>query len=116
MARDENKNADLVSNNDIREVCEKDSEKVKLTKVLEFVPARKPEQAKIGEEIRFMHYPEHGISAYWMKGELKKRIDRFTVAKQSGFTRNRFMVRNMSIINYWEDLCPIPETLTINLS
>ena len=63
-----------------------------------------------------MHYPRNGNSAYWMEGELEKRIDRYTVAKQSGFTRNRFMVRNMSIINYWGDLCAIPETLTINLS
>ena len=33
----------------------KDSEKVKFTKVLEFVPARKPEQAKLGEVVRFMY-------------------------------------------------------------
>ena len=63
-----------------------------------------------------MHYPENGTSAYWMKGELKKRIDRFTVAKKSGFRRNRFMVRNISVIDSWGDLCTIPETLTINLS
>ena len=35
----------------------KEKEKVKLTRVLEFIPARKPEQAKIGEVIRFMHNP-----------------------------------------------------------
>ena len=43
---------------------DKESEKVKVTKVLEFVPARKPEQAKIGEVIRFMHNPGNGLSAY----------------------------------------------------
>ena len=32
---------------------DKDSEKVKLTKVLEFIPARKPEQTKLGEVVRF---------------------------------------------------------------
>ena len=41
----------------------KDSEKIKLTKVLEFVAARKPEQAKIGEVVRFMHNPGNGLSA-----------------------------------------------------
>ena len=95
---------------------DKENEKVKLTKVLEFVPARKPEQAKIGEVIRFMHNPGNGLLAYWMQGELEKRVDRYTVAKESGFTRNRFMVKNLTIINYWGDLCTIPETLTINLS
>ena len=31
------------------------NERIKLTKVLEFVPARKPEQAKVGGLVRF-HY------------------------------------------------------------
>ena len=35
----------------------KDNEKVKLTRVLEFVQARKPEQAKLGEVVRFMYNP-----------------------------------------------------------
>ena len=43
---------------------DKENEKVKVTKVLEFVPARKPEQAKIGEVIRFMHNPGKRLSAY----------------------------------------------------
>ena len=34
---------------------DKKNEKIKLTKILEFIPARKPEQAKIGKVIRFMH-------------------------------------------------------------
>ena len=79
---------------------DKDSEKVKLTKVLEFVPARKPEQAKIGEVIRFMHNPGNGLSAYWMQGDLEKRVDRYNTAKESGFTRNRFKVNNLSVINH----------------
>ena len=52
---------------------DKENEKVKLTKVLEFVPAKKPEQAKTGEVIRFMHNPENGLSAYWMQGEIEKK-------------------------------------------
>ena len=45
---------------------DKENGKVKVTKVLEFVPARKPEQARIGEIIRFMHNPRNGLSAYWL--------------------------------------------------
>ena len=94
----------------------KGNEKVKLTKLLEVIPTRKPEQAKIGEVVRFMHYPRSSTSAYWMEGELKKRIDKYIVARESGFTRNRFMVKNLTIINRWGDPCTIPETLTINLT
>ena len=95
---------------------DKDSEKVKLTKVLEFVPARKPEQAKLGEVVRFMHNPGNGHSAYWMQGTLEKRVDKYNVAKESGFTRNRFRVKNLTIINHWGEKGTIPETLTVNLS
>ena len=95
---------------------DKDSEKVKLTKVLEFVPARKPEQAKLGEVVRFMHNPGNGHSAYWMQGTLDKRVDKYNVAKESNFTRNRFRVKNLSIINHWGEKGTIPETLTVNLS
>ena len=42
----------------------KGNEKVKLTKLLEVIPKRKPEQAKIGEVVRFMYYPGNGTSAY----------------------------------------------------
>ena len=49
--------------------------KVRLAKLLEFIPARKPEQAKIGEVVRFMYNPGNGCSAYWMQGELEKRVD-----------------------------------------
>ena len=39
-----------------------DSEKIKVTKVLEFVPARRPEDAKLHEVIRFMYNPGNGLS------------------------------------------------------
>ena len=42
----------------------KGNEKVELTKLLEVIPTRKPEQAKIGEIVRFMHYPRNGTSAH----------------------------------------------------
>ena len=93
-----------------------ENEKAKVTKVLEFVPARKPEQAKIGGTIRFMHNPGNGLSAYWMQGEIDSRVDKYNVAKESGFTRNRFKVKKLSIINHWGDKGTIPDTLTVNLS
>ena len=94
----------------------KDNERIKLTKVLEFVPARKPEQAKVGELVRFMHNPGNGHSAYWMQGKLDKRVDKYEVARQSGFKRNRFKVKELAVINHWGELGDIPETLTVNLS
>ena len=94
----------------------KDSEKVKLTKVLEFVPARKSEQAKLGEVVRFMYNPGNGQSAYWMQGTLEKRLDKYKVAKESNFTRNRFKVSKLSIVTYWGEKGEIPETVTVNLS
>ena len=95
---------------------DKDNEKVKLTRVLEFVPARKPEQAKIGEIVRFMYNPGDGHSAYWLQGTLEKRLDKYNVAKESKFTRNRFRVNKLSIVSHWGEKGTIPETLTVNLS
>ena len=94
----------------------KENEKAKVTKVLEFVPARKPEQSNIWGTIRFMHNPGNGLSAYWMQGEIDSRVDKYNVAKGSGFTRNRFKVKKLKIINHWGDKGAIPETLTVNLS
>ena len=80
----------------------KGAEKIKVTKVLEFVPARRPEDAKIGEVVRFMHNPGNGLSAYWVQGTLDKRIDKYETARSNKFTKNRFKVRNLSIINHWK--------------
>ena len=55
---------------------DKDNEKAKLTRILEFVPARKPEQAKIGSIVRFMYNPGDGQSAYWLQGTLGPRLDK----------------------------------------
>ena len=49
------------------------NEKVELTKLLEFIPARKPEQAKIGEVVRFMHNPGNG--RLWQKSPGSRGID-----------------------------------------
>ena len=50
----------------------KDDEEIKVTKVLEFIPATKPEEAKIGETIRFMHNPGNGLTVYWLQGTIDK--------------------------------------------
>ena len=53
------------------------NEKVKQTRLLEFVQARKPEQAKIGETVRFMYYepgyPDGDAAAYWMQGKFQNQ-------------------------------------------
>ena len=95
---------------------DKENRKVKPTKILELVPTRKPEQVRIGEVIRFMHSPENNLSAYWLQGEIEKRIDRHTVARASRFTRNRVRIKNISVIDRWGDMGVIPKTLIINLS
>ena len=96
------------------------NEKVKQTRLLEFVQARKPEQAKIGEIVRFMYYeagyPDGDAAAYWMQGKLKYRLDKYKVAKASNFTRNRFKVEQLKVIINWGKMGVIPETVTVNLS
>ena len=47
---------------------------------------------------------------------MEKRLDKYNVAKESKFTRNRFKVTKLSIISYWGEKGTIPETLTVNLS
>ena len=107
LSRKDGKNT--VSNN-------KDNEKAKLTRVLEFVQARKPEQAKLGEVVRFMYYPGDGTAAYWMQGMLAHRLDKYKVAKASNFTRNRFKVKQLKVVTCWGVRGEIPETVTVNLS
>ena len=96
------------------------NEKVKQTRLLEFVQARKPEQAKIGEIVRFMYYepgyPDGDAAAYWMQGKLKNRLDKYNKAKASKFTRNCFKVEQLEVIFCWGKLGTIPETVTVNLS
>ena len=38
------------------------------------------------------------------------------LAKESGFTKKQFKVKNLAVINQRGDHGPIPETLTVNLS
>ena len=68
-----------------------ENEKIKITGL----PARRPERAKIGEVIWFMYSPDNSRSSHWIRGELERRVDKYTTAKESGFTRNRFIVKNL---------------------
>ena len=99
----------MVSNDEV-------SEKTKLTKVLEFVPARKPEQAKIGEIVRFIYNPGDGHSAYWLQGTLEKRLDKYSVARASKFRKKRFRINKLKIVNYWGKKGTIPDAVAVNLS
>ena len=51
-----------------------------------------------------------------MQGELEKRIDRYGMSRKSGFTWNRFTVKNLTIVNNWDIMYTLPERLRINLS
>ena len=52
-----------------------------------------------------------------MQGEIERRVDKYAVAKVSGFTRSRFKVKNITVVTTWGDnLDAIPESLTVNLS
>ena len=95
---------------------DKNSETIKVTKVLQFFSDTQPKDAKLGETIRFMHNPGDGSSVYWIQGTLSKRMNKYDVAKKSGWTKNRFRVNSISVISHWGDLKPLPETLTINLT
>merc|ERR1711873_322674 len=95
-------------------------EKAKQSRLLEFVQARKPEQATIGKTIRFMHYepghPDGDAAAYWIQGKLKSRLDTMKKARASNFSHNRFEVEELEVISCWGTLGTIPETITVNLS
>ena len=60
---------------------EKNNEEVKNTKILEFNPARKPEEARTGDLIRFVYSPRNDTSVYWLQGVLNRRIDKYEIAK-----------------------------------
>ena len=96
---------------------DKNDEKVKITKVLQFIPETKPEDAKIGETIRFMHNPGNGLTVYWLQGTIDKRVDKYDASKSVKWKTNRVRVKGISVVNYWGEHNPetLPETLVVNL-
>ena len=93
----------------------KDDDEVKVTKVLEFIPATSQQDAKEGKTIRFMHNTGDG-SVYWLQGTLEKRMNKYEAARKSGWTQNFFRIGSLSIISHWGDRKPLPETATVNLT
>ena len=79
------------------------------------LPERRPERAKVGDIVRSLFHPEDSHSPYWMQGKLEKRIDKYGTARESGFTRNRFTVRNLAIINSWDIDGTIPEVISFSI-
>ena len=77
---------------------------------------RKPEQAKIGETVRFMYHQPDGMACYWIQGKLTDRLDKYRVARTSNIVKNRFKVEQVKVITYWGVRGVIPETFIINLS
>ena len=94
----------------------KDNKEVKNTKILEYKPTRKPEEATTGDLIRFVYSPSNDSSVYWLQGVLNRRIDDYEIAKKSGWRMNRFRVDDISVIKYWGNLKPLPEIVTVNLT
>ena len=93
----------------------KDDDEVKVTKVLEFIPATSQRDAKEGKAIRFMHNTGDG-SVYWLQGTLEKRMTKYKAAESSGFTKNRLRIGSLNVISHWGEQKPMPETVTINLT
>ena len=102
-----------------KEATETSSSNIHMKKfgnVFKFIPTRRPEQAKIGETISFIYNPENDSSVYWLQGVIEKRIDKYCDAKEAGFTKNRFKIGMIRIINLWGNYNPLPETFTMNLT
>ena len=95
---------------------DKNNETIKVTKVLQFFSDTKPEDAKLGETIRFMHNPGNGLTVYWLQGTIDKRVDKYDTSKSAKWKTNHVRVKSISVVNYWGDLNPLPETLTVNLT
>ena len=62
-----------------------------------------------------MHNEGDG-TIYWIQGTLEKRMDKYNDAKMSGWTKNRFKLGCLSIINNWGERKPLPETIIVNIT
>ena len=96
---------------------DKNSETIKVTKVLQFFSDTQPKDAKLGETIRFMHNPGNGLTVYWLQGTIDKRVDKYEHSRSVKWKTNKVRVKSISVINYWGEHNPetLPETLVVNL-
>ena len=93
-----------------------DGNDVKATKLMEFIVAAKPTQAKKGLRITFMHDLDQG-TIYWLEGRILQRVTKLHRAKRREYTENFIRVGNIRVINTWrEDTKPLPVTVCINLT
>ena len=73
-----------------------DGKDVKVTKLMEFIEASEPKQAKIGVKIRFMHDLEGTV--YWLEGVIEDRLTKYKKAYKLRFAENFFRIGSLKII------------------
>ena len=89
---------------------------MKSTKLMEFIEASAPSQAKKGVKIRFMHDLGEG-TVYWLEGDIEKRLMKYTKAQKLKFAENFFRIGKLKIVNTGgNDPKPLPATVCTNLT
>ena len=93
-----------------------DGSDMKATKLMEFIDASAPNQAKKGVTIRFMHDLGEG-TVYWLEGDIEERITKYNKARKLKFAENFFRIGKLKIVNTWgDDSKPLPATVCTNLT
>ena len=93
-----------------------DGSDMKATKLMEFIEASAPNQAKKGVTIRFMHDLGKG-TVYWLEGEIEERLTKYKKAQKLKFAENFFRIGKLKIVNTWgDDPKPLPATVCSNLT
>ena len=92
-----------------------DGKDVKATKLMEFIEAAHPKEAKIGVKIRFMHDLDGTV--YWLEGIIQDRLTKYKKAQKLKFAENIFRIGELKIIASWGDEPKIlPATVCANLT
>ena len=84
-----------------------DGKDVKATKLMEFIEASHPKEAKIGVKIRFMHDLEGTV--HWLEGIIEDRLTKYKKAQKLKLAENFFRMGKLKIITSWGDE---PKTLS----
>ena len=71
---------------------------MKATKLMEFIEASDPSQAKKGITIRFMHDLGEG-TVYWLEGDIEERLTKYKKAQKLKFAENFFRIGKLKIVN-----------------
>ena len=92
-----------------------DGKDVKATKLMEFIEATHPKEAKIGVKIRFIHDLDGTV--YWLEGIIQDRLTKYKKAQKLKFAENIFRIGELKIIASWGDEPKIlPATVCANLT